>query len=174
MVFLKHFASKNVLSCMSKLYTLKAVQKIPATLPVVWDFISSPENLKTITPPHMAFKQVGESDIPATKMYAGQIIAYELYPVPGIKCGWVTEITHVKDQEFFVDEQRFGPYSFWHHQHFIQPIDGGTEMTDVVRYKIPLGFLGDAAHALFVKSQLDKIFDYRYKKIEEIFGPFMV
>ncbi len=110
------------------------------------------------------------SDLDSDKMYSGQIIAYKVSPVAGIKMNWVTEITHVKEKEYFVDEQRFGPYSLWHHKHFIKAIPGGVEMTDIVDYKIPFGFLGDIANALMVKKQLKEIFDYRFKKVEEIFG----
>jgi ligand-binding SRPBCC domain-containing protein len=153
---------------MSKLYRITFKQNIPADIDKVWDFISSPRNLKLITPPYMGFHIM--SDLDSDKMYSGQIIAYKVSPVAGIKMNWVTEITHVKEKEYFVDEQRFGPYSLWHHKHFIKAIPGGVEMTDIVDYKIPFGFLGDIANALMVKKQLKEIFDYRFKKVEEIFG----
>jgi len=153
---------------MSKLYRLIYKQNIPASVEKVWNFMSSPHNLKLITPPHMGFNIIGEMD--SEKMYPGQIIAYKLSPISGIKITWVTEITHVKDNEYFVDEQRFGPYSFWHHKHIIKPIKNGVEMTDIIDYKIPFGFLGDIANAIFVKKQVQAIFDYRFKKVIEIFG----
>jgi ligand-binding SRPBCC domain-containing protein len=83
---------------------------------------------------------------------------------------WVTEITHVKDGGYFVDEQRFGPYALWHHKHFIKEIPGGVEMEDIVDYKLPMGFLGDLAHPIMVKKQLQKIFKYREAKLIELFG----
>ena len=103
-------------------------------------------------------------------MYSGQIIEYVVTPVMGIKTKWVTEITHVKDNDYFVDEQRFGPYSLWHHKHFIKEIDGGVEMEDIVHYKLPLGFIGQMVHPFLVKPKLNEIFEYRRKKLIEIFG----
>jgi ligand-binding SRPBCC domain-containing protein len=155
---------------MSKLYMLKAIQNIPAGIDTVWDFISSPKNLKTITPPYMGFEITSEENM--GKMYPGQIIAYEVSPILSIKMDWVTEITHVKDKEYFVDEQRFGPYSLWHHKHFIKPIGNGTEMTDIVHYKLPMGFLGDLANSILVRKQLNEIFDFRFHKLEELFGKY--
>ena len=104
------------------------------------------------------------------KMYAGQIIEYKVAPVLSIPIYWMTEITHVEEGKFFVDEQRFGPYSLWHHQHHFKIVDGGVEMTDIVHYKLPLFFLGDIAHVIFVKSQLKKIFNFRYQAVEKLFG----
>ena len=106
---------------MSELYRLKFYQKIPSDINTIWDFISTPKNLKLITPEHMGFNII--SDMDSEEMYAGQIIAYKVSPFKGINTGWVTEITHVKPKEYFVDEQRFGPYSLWHHKHFIKPIN---------------------------------------------------
>lgn len=152
---------------MSKVYTLKTIQKIPISLAEAWDYFSSPANLQKITPPEMGFKII--SNHHANKMYAGQIIEYTVNPVLGIPIYWMTEITHVEDQEYFVDEQRFGPYDLWHHQHHFKEIDDGVEMTDIVHYKLPFWFLGDLANSLFVKKQLKDIFDYRYGKVEELF-----
>lgn len=150
-------------------YRLRTVQNLPISVETAWDFLSDPANLKTITPNYMGFKILeGAED----KMYAGQIIKYLVTPVMGIPLRWVTEITHVKKNEYFVDEQRFGPYSLWHHKHFIKTIPGGVEMIDIVDYKLPLGFLGRIAKILFVKRQLNQIFDYRYNKLVELFGEF--
>jgi ligand-binding SRPBCC domain-containing protein len=109
-------------------------------------------------------------DVHEPKMYAGQIIKYIVTPVLGIPTGWVTEITHVVNQEYFVDEQRFGPYALWHHKHFIKEIPGGVEMIDIVDYKLPFGLLGRIAHPLLVKGKLNEIFEYRYNKLIELFG----
>lgn len=153
---------------MSKVYSLKTVQKIPIPIEQAWDFFSSPGNLKDITPAHMGF--VIKSEQPESEMYAGQIIEYTVKPLFGIPLYWMTEITHIKRLEYFIDEQRFGPYSLWHHQHHFLPVKAGVIVTDFVHYKIPFWFLGDIAHALFVKQQLKKIFDFRYKTVEEKFG----
>lgn len=152
-----------------KLYTLKSVQKLPISPQEAWDFLSDPKNLKTITPDYMGFDILSGADRP---MFEGQIIQYIVTPVAGIKTKWVTEITHVKKGEYFVDEQRFGPYSLWHHKHFIKPIEGGVEMEDIIDYKLPFGILGQLVHPLLVKSKLKEIFDYRKKKLIELFGEF--
>jgi ligand-binding SRPBCC domain-containing protein len=149
-------------------YSLKTVQQIPIPPEQAWEFFSNPANLQKITPANMSFKTISKHH--GERMYAGQIIEYKVKPVVGIPLYWMTEITHVQDQQYFIDEQRFGPYSLWHHQHHFRSIDGGVEMTDIVHYKIPFWILGDIANTLFVRKQLDGIFDYRYKKIEELFG----
>lgn len=153
---------------MSKVYSFKTIQQLPISLDVAWDFFSSPANLKKITPADMGFNVV--SKYHGDKMYPGQIIEYRVSPVLGIPLYWMTEITHVQDKEYFVDEQRFGPYSMWHHQHHFKAVDGGVEMTDIVHYKLPLWFLGDIANTLFVKKQLQHIFEYRYKIVEQQFA----
>lgn len=153
---------------MSKVYTLELVQKLPASLDKVWDFFSRPENLKAITPDYMGF--VIDSRNKLGEMYAGQVIEYTVKPVLGIPMYWMTEITHVEDHQYFVDEQRFGPYSLWHHQHHFKEIPGGVEMTDMVHYKIPFSFFGDIANTVYVHKKLKEIFDFRYQKTEEVFG----
>lgn len=150
-------------------YRLKTVQNLPVSVEKAWDFLSDPGNLKTITPDYMGFKILEGAE---EKMYAGQIIKYIVTPVLRLPLRWVTEITQVEDQKYFVDEQRFGPYSLWHHKHFIKAIPGGVEMIDIVDYKLPLGLLGRIAHPLFVKRQLNQIFNYRYNKLVELFGEF--
>lgn len=149
-------------------YSIKTVQRMPVSLTQAWDFFSSPANLQIITPPYMGFTIISQHH--GDKMYPGQIIEYKVTPVLGIPLYWMTEITHVQEERFFVDEQRFGPYSLWHHQHHFKAIEGGVEMTDIVHYKLPLWWLGNLANALFVKKQLAGIFEYRKKKVEEMFG----
>jgi len=153
---------------MSKVYTIKAVQKIPVDINTAWQFFSSPNNLEAITPADISFNVI--SKYSGSTMYPGQIIEYTLKPLPGMRFYWMTEITHVNEKNFFVDEQRFGPYSLWHHQHHFTQIEGGVEMTDIVHYKIPYWFIGDIANALLVRKQLQKIFSFRYKVITNRFG----
>ena len=153
---------------MSKVYSLKTVQRIPISLDKAWDFFSNPANLQAITPADMGFKIISKHH--GEKMYAGQVIEYYVSPLFKIPLYWMTEITHVEDKKYFVDEQRFGPYSLWHHQHHFKEVDGMVEMTDIVHYKLPFWFLGDIAQALFVKKQLRQIFDYRFKKVEALFN----
>ncbi len=149
---------------------LRRVQRLPISLELAWDFFSSPSNLKDITPSYMGFLVTAEAPESHGRMYAGQVITYKVKPLLGIPLTWMTEITHVREGEYFVDEQRFGPYRLWHHQHFFKPVDGGVEMTDVVHYKLPLWILGNIAHGLFVRRQLEGIFDYRFRVLEERFG----
>src|SRR5690606_11340053 len=105
-------------------------------------------------------------------MFAGQIIHYHVSPLLGLKMEWVTEITHVEDKHFFVDEQRFGPYKFWHHKHFLKEIPGGVEMEDIIHYKLPMGILGKMVQPFMVKPKLEEIFEYRKNKLIELFGEF--
>ena len=152
---------------MSKVYQFKTVQKIPVSLDAAWDFFSNPKNLQAITPPDLGFKIISKHH--SDKMYAGQIIEYKVRPLLNIPIYWMTEITHVEDKKYFVDEQRFGPYSMWHHQHHFKEVNGFVEMTDIIHYKLPCWFLGDIANWLFVRKQLMQIFEYRFKKVEELF-----
>jgi ligand-binding SRPBCC domain-containing protein len=142
-------------------------QFVKTDLQTCWDFFSSPANLKRITPSYMGFDV--KTEVPA-QMYEGLIIAYTVKPLLGIPVEWVTEITHVKDKLFFVDEQRKGPYTMWHHEHHFKEVEGGVEMTDIVSYIIPLGFLGKLVEPFLVKPKLEEIFAYRFKIVEEVFG----
>ncbi|WP_299526547.1 SRPBCC family protein [uncultured Lutibacter sp.] len=155
------FSSKGIV------YRLSSKQKLPISVDQAWDFLSNPKNLKIITPNYMSFDIISGDDKP---MFAGQIIQYIVTPVLGIKTNWVTEITQVVDKEYFVDEQRFGPYALWHHKHFIQPIEGGVEMEDIIDYKVPFGFIGRMVHPILVKPKLTEIFNYRTTKLIELFG----
>jgi ligand-binding SRPBCC domain-containing protein len=152
-----------------KIYTKRSLQNLPISLNEAWDFLSDPKNLKTITPEYMGFIIESGADRP---MFPGQIIQYIVTPVMGIKTKWVTEITHVQEKKYFVDEQRFGPYSLWHHKHFLKEIPGGVEMEDIIDYKVPMGWIGQLVHPFIVKPKLDEIFEYRRKKLIELFGEF--
>ena len=152
-----------------KIYRFVRNQKIPIDKNEAWKFLSDPNNLKTITPDYMGFDIIEKEN---TKMYSGQIIKYIVTPIFGIKMNWVTEITHVKDFEYFVDEQRFGPYKFWHHKHLIKEIKGGVEMIDILDYALPFGFAGRFFHPIIIKPKLNEIFNYRRNKLIEIFGNF--
>lgn len=163
--------TKKTCTCfvdMSKVYSLKTVQKLPVSVDEAWDFFSRPQNLKEITPSNLGFNILSHHH--GDRMYAGQIIEYKVSPLLGIPLYWMTEITQVVEKKYFIDEQRFGPYSLWHHQHHFKPTEGGVEMTDIVHYKIPFWFLGDIANAILVKNELRGIFSFRFKKAEEILG----
>ena len=150
-----------------KIFKIHTKQKLPISVNEAWDFLSSPKNLKKITPKEMNFNII---DCDFKKIYPGQIIIYTVTPIFKIPLKWVTEITHVVDKKYFVDEQRFGPYSLWHHKHFIKKVNGGIEMEDIIHYKIPLGFIGYMMNYLIIKNKLGHIFEYRRKKLNEIFG----
>lgn len=151
-----------------KLYKIETVQHVHTNIQECWDFFSSPKNLQTITLENMSFEI---QDFDGKKMYPGQIITYTLKPLLGIKISWVTEITVCKENQYFIDVQRFGPYKLWHHKHFFEPLEnGGTKMTDIVHYALPLGILGRIMNTLVVKNKLKTIFDFRHNKIEELFN----
>jgi len=150
-----------------RLFRLTTVQRLPISLGEAWDFFSDPRNLPKITPPSMGFSVT--SELPA-RMYAGMIVTYKVRPLAGIPVTWVTEITHVDRPRFFVDEQRFGPYRFWHHQHHFREIEGGVEMRDLVHYALPFGVVGGAVRRLMVGPQLTRIFTYRREILAERFG----
>lgn len=157
-----------------KLYTLYREQRLKIPLDKAWDFFSSPENLKKITPPYMGFEII--SDYKNEKMFAGMIIEYIVKPVLNLPMRWVTEITHVKEKEYFIDEQRFGPYKFWSHLHLFRTLPAGKQsgngeliMIDKVNYVLPFGIIGRIAHKLFVRKRIEDIFDYRVKSLKEIF-----
>ncbi len=149
-------------------FQFRRTQKIPASLDLVWDFISAPENLKRITPASMGFEIT--SGTSNQKMYEGMIISYRVRPLLQINTTWVTEITHVKPKKYFVDEQRIGPYKMWHHEHQIEEIEGGVLMTDIVSYQPPFGWIGTLANTLIIRRKLQSIFDYRTIALEKIFG----
>ncbi|MFT5436867.1 MAG: ligand-binding SRPBCC domain-containing protein [Ulvibacter sp.] len=149
-------------------YQFQKQQKIKCSIDAIWDFISSPANLKEITPDYMGF-DIMTNNLP-DKMYPGMIISYKVSPLLGIKTTWVTEISQVEEKKYFVDEQRVGPYSLWHHQHIIEPIENGVLMTDIVSYSPPFGFLGAIANSLIIKNKLNEIFDYRTKAVEKRYG----
>jgi ligand-binding SRPBCC domain-containing protein len=150
------------------LYQFEQEQKLKGNLDEIWDFISSPANLKEITPAYMGF-DIMSKGLP-DKMYPGMIISYKVSPLIGIKTTWVTEITQVQEKRYFIDEQRVGPYSIWHHQHHLEAIPGGVLMRDVISYFPPLGFLGSLANNLFIRKKLNEIFAFRTKALDDKFG----
>lgn len=152
---------------MAKIYRLRYEQVLNTSISEAWTFFSRADNLEKITPSYMRFDIT--SPMTDQPIYAGEIITYTIHPVLGIPLSWMTEITHVKDGVYFVDEQRKGPYGLWHHQHHFEEVEEGVKMTDIVHYSLPLGILGRVAHALFVRRQLEGIFTYRRKKIQEFF-----
>jgi ligand-binding SRPBCC domain-containing protein len=148
------------------MYQLKRQQLVKTDMATCWDFFSSPGNLQKITPKYMGFDVLTE--VPE-KMYEGLMIEYRVRPLLGIPMNWITEITHVKEHHFFVDEQRKGPYRIWHHEHHFETVDNGVLMSDIVSYELPFGILGKIAHPILVQRKLNEIFDFRFEIVEEIF-----
>jgi len=149
------------------IHYLHRVQVIPAPLEQVWEYFATPANLNEMTPPDMKFEIIAGGD---ERMYAGQIIEYRVEFVRGLRSLWLTEIAHVDDGRYFVDEQRVGPYRFWYHEHHFEPMEAGVKMTDRVTYAAPFGLLGDIVTALWIRRRLDGVFDYRSQKIVDLFG----
>ncbi len=150
-----------------KIHTLEQEQRLPITMEEAWDFFSSPRNLDEITPRDLGFKIISLS---GEKMHEGQIITYKVMIFPGIWVPWVTEIKAVEAGKSFVDEQRFGPYKFWHHRHTFEEIPGGVLMRDLVHYGLGFGPFGAIAHAVFVKAKLKMIFNFRKETLSKRFG----
>ena len=148
-----------------KVHRMETVQRVPVPMEEAWRFFSDPRNLAKITPPSLGFQVT--SPLPE-RVYAGLIITYKVRPLFGVAVSWVTEITHVDEPSLFVDEQRYGPYRFWHHQHLFRPVEGGVEMTDIVHYALPPG--GGLARGLLVAPRLKEIFDYRRGVLERTYG----
>lgn len=148
------------------LHQIHRSQFIQADPGRVWEFFSSPANLNALTPPELRFEILNDPG----PMYAGQVIAYRIRVAPGVRVRWLTEITHVERGVYFVDEQRIGPYRIWHHEHRFSPAGGGVKMTDRVTYGLGFGPLGELAHSLWVRRQLKGIFDYRERRVAELFG----
>ncbi|MCB0804220.1 MAG: SRPBCC family protein [Bacteroidales bacterium] len=147
--------------------TLTRTQHLPIKIEEAWDFFSNPLNLKEITPDYMGFEITNQKDL--TEMHPGMIITYIVKPLLNIPMNWVTEITQVKKPWYFVDSQLSGPYAYWHHQHFFRETATGVEMKDIVNYAAPFGWIGRGAEYLIVNKKVVEIFDFRYKKLNQIF-----
>ena len=118
--------------------------------------------------PEGVFKSI-QTNLEGVEMYEGMIIQYTIAPLLNIPMNWVTEITKIKDKSYFIDEQRFGPYAFWHHQHHFEAVEGGTQMRDILHYKVPIPIIGDIADAILVDGQVEKIFAYRTQVVNKVF-----
>lgn len=149
-----------------KLYRIRRTQILPTTIESAWEFFSSPLNLPGITPPWLNLEVVSPD---TGEMFPGMVICYRVTPLAGIPLTWITEITHFEKHRYFVDEQRFGPYRFWHHQHFFMPVGRGVEITDTVHYGFAFGPFGRLAHALIIRQKLAEIFDFRHNRLKALF-----
>ncbi|MCS7205552.1 MAG: SRPBCC family protein [Leptospiraceae bacterium] len=144
---------------------LQRVQHIPRNIDEVWDFFSNPRNLKIITPPYMGFDIINE--VPE-KMYEGLLIEYRVSPLLNIPLKWISEISYIKEKEYFIDEQKVGPYKLWHHTHIFEKKDNGVLMKDIVYYELPFSPISNIILPL-IENRLKEIFNYRYNKIKELF-----
>jgi ligand-binding SRPBCC domain-containing protein len=150
-----------------KLHTIHSTLMLPISVNEGWDFFSNPKNVSLITPPSLGLEIT--SDVPET-IYPGAIITYRVRPILGIPVTWVTEITHLRKPYLFVDEQRYGPYKFWHHKHLFREVDGGIEVEDLVHYALPFGPLGQIANGVMIQKELDEIFAFRRRYLTMKFG----
>jgi ligand-binding SRPBCC domain-containing protein len=141
--------------------------RLPITLDEAWSFFSDPGNLSRITPKKMNFRIT--SELGDGRMYPGMIITYKVSPILGISMTWVTEISQVREKVYFIDNQLLGPYKFWHHQHLFKEIPGGVEMTDILHYAVPFGFIGRFLEKVFIKKKVEGIFSYREKVLQTMF-----
>lgn len=149
-------------------HSIKAVQFIPVSITEAWQFFSAPANLVRITPGDFSFQIISHHH--GEEIYQGQIIEYTVRPLWGIPWYWMTEITHVHPMKYFVDEQRYGPFGMWHHQHHFREVAGGVEMTDIVHYSVPGWWFGNIIDKLVVRKKLESLFRYRFGEIEKLFG----
>jgi ligand-binding SRPBCC domain-containing protein len=149
------------------MHRLTSTLKLPITIDVAWEFFSNPSNLALITPRELCL--VPRTELPS-EMYPGIFIEYFVRPLFNIPIRWVTEITQIRHKEYFVDEQRLGPYQIWHHQHHFKEVPGGVEMVDIIDYRLPFGFLGLILQRLFIGRKVEQIFEYRTKVLEQRFG----
>lgn len=162
--YLNSFNSKNSMQIKRKEWQ----QFIPKPVEEIWDFFSRPENLKKLTPAKVGITML--VDLSGKEMYPGMLIPYYISPLLGIRMKWLTEITHIEHLRYFVDQQREGPYAFWHHQHNFVAQNGGTLMTDILHYKVPYGPIGTLADWILVNKMVDDIFGFRKAAIEQYFG----
>jgi ligand-binding SRPBCC domain-containing protein len=149
-----------------KIYQFRSKQILLISIKEAWEFFSNPSNLPKITPPWLNFEVTTQLD---SKMYSGMIITYLVRPLLNIPTTWVTEITHVQEPNFFVDEQRFGPYKLWHHQHIFREAENGTEMEDIVTYAVPFGFIGRLTNSLIISKKIKSIFEFRTHVLNKMF-----
>jgi ligand-binding SRPBCC domain-containing protein len=152
-----------------RIHRLQTLQRLPISIEAAWEFFSSPKNLRLITPHRLDFRMTNE---PPEEIHPGTIIGYQIRPFPLLPVQWITEITHIRKPNFFVDEQRFGPFKFWHHEHHFRSHMGGVEIEDIIQYGLYLGPIGTFVHDLIVRKQLHDIFTFRAQVLEQRFGRF--
>ena len=149
-----------------KIHRFESVQILPISLSEAWGFFSTPANLDDMTPPELAFETLSGGD---EAMFPGQIIVHRIQILPGIWSQWVTEIVEVADGHYFIDEQRSGPYRFWHHLHRFESCPEGVRILDRVHYALPFHPFSAPFHGLFIQPKLEQIFQFRREILERRF-----
>ena len=148
------------------MHRVTSAQWLPLSLDEAWEFFSAPENLDRITPDDLSFEILSGA---GERTFAGQLITYKIRPLLNIPMTWVTEITQCVDKSYFIDEQRFGPYKFWHHQHRFKEHEGGVLMEDILHYALPGGVLGELFGGPMIHKKVKGIFEYRELELSKIF-----
>ena len=152
---------------MPKVFELHRTQTLPIALETAWAFFSDPANHPAITPPELGFKILAT---PPARIHAGLMLRYSVRPLPGFRAQWVSEITQARAPDYFVDEQRVGPYALWHHEHHFRAVPGGVEAVDHIHYILPLGPLGSLLAGPLVRRRLERIFAFRALALQDRFG----
>lgn len=154
------------------MFKLYRKQIINTDINTAWNFFSSPHNLKEITPPKLNLKVTSNSDltIKNPEIYPGMIITYQVTPLLNIKINWMTEITNVRAPYFFSDQQLHGPYKVWNHEHHFTEVENGILIEDLVNYALPFEPFSLPVNTLFVRKELEKIFDFRKRILVEQFN----
>lgn len=150
-----------------KIHSFKQKQLLHISHDQAWAFFANPQNLTKLTPEWMQLTLLSEAP---QMMYEGMIITQQIKPILGIPLTWVTEITRIKERSYFIDEQRIGPYRFWHHEHRLRETPTGIEIIDTLHYALPFGIFGEIAHQIAVKRKIAEVFAFRYEALEKLFG----
>ena len=150
------------------MYTFQHHQELCLSIEQCWEFFSNPANLKVLTPPSLRMDIEEKDNSP--KIYPGMILSHTIRPFLNIPLQWISEITHILPFQYFIDEQLYGPYKFWHHEHRFRPSTKGVEVSDTIHYMMPYGYLGQAAHRLGIKQKIEEAFVFRKNTLEELFG----
>lgn len=150
----------------ARVYEIRREQWVPRPRREIFAFFSNALNLEILTPNLLRFAVLTPAPI---AMHSGATILYKL-SWHGVPLTWKTGITRWEPEHCFEDLQISGPYALWHHTHTFEEVRGGTLITDHVRYSLPFGWIGRLAHSLTVRRNVEEIFDYRYRRIEAMFG----
>jgi ligand-binding SRPBCC domain-containing protein len=150
---------------MMRIHTLQREQELPGTPTEVFDLFADARNLEAITPPLLRFEVITPGEV---TMRVGALITYRLH-LHGVPISWLTSIQDWDPPHRFIDQQVRGPFALWHHTHELFPSGpDGTRMRDTVRYAIGYGPLGELAHRVLVRRDLETIFDFRARKVDDL------